>query len=674
MSFSFPNLIKHKNLYRPEIDGLRAIAVLSVILFHSDISLFSGGYVGVDVFFVISGYLITKILYREIQNNSFSILSFYERRIKRIFPALFLMLCVAAAIAYYILLPREFRDFKSSLIASVAFYSNYYFMQDVGYFANPPVSEPLLHTWSLAVEEQFYVVFPVYLFIVFKLFKKNLTQIITFTLLILSLIYSIKLVDVAPTDAFYSPFARAWELLVGSVLALYFDKFRNSPNKILVNILSVIGIIMVVYSILLYSASTQFPGATAIIPVLGTVLLLFTGSHHGNIVGKLLSTAPFRFTGLISYSLYLWHWPVLVFYKIYMFGDFGPYDKLLALALIFLLSYLSWRYIEVPFRKGILFYDKQFVFSLRTVLLVLPLLFLIIFSFTMKQEKLPKELRNIFYLKNETEIVPTDCFRLTKREKLGFRGCRIGEPGAKISTFAVWGDSHAQALLAGIDLSAKNHHVTGTYVGRGGCLSLLGVERTGQSFEMCDDVADSFLLYLQEHPEIETVILASRWAVYAMGTRYSFEEGGEIFIKDKLTRNVSLEENQHVFTRGFQRTLDKISALGKNIVIVTQVPENKRNIRKGMVRMKLLNKEIDFRTRTEDYYTRQQIVNKLIESNTAKYHLDVINPESEICDETYCHVIYGDNKLIYHDTNHITRSFSYKLSALFDNQFEKLKR
>lgn len=338
--------------YRPDIDGLRALAVIPVILFHTDILLFSGGYIGVDIFFVISGYLITNILLKDIKQGNFSILCFYERRIRRIFPALFTVLIVSSCFALWLMFPGELKSYGKSLSAASLFYSNYHFMFGTGYFASPAETKPLLHIWSLAVEEQFYIVFPIYLYLVSRFFK-NRIGVVTITLLLISLIYSIIIVWKYPADAFYSTPARAWELMTGAVLAIYPRKL--SMNSQIANIVTLSGIGMIIYSVFFYTKQTTFPGGMALLPVIGSGLIIYAGDSRNNKVGSILATKLFRFPGLISYSLYLWHWPVLVFYKMYAIEPISNIGVLMLLCVVAILSYLSWKFIEAPFR------DHQFI-------------------------------------------------------------------------------------------------------------------------------------------------------------------------------------------------------------------------------------------------------------------------------------------------------------------------
>jgi len=348
--------------YRPDIDGLRAIAVLSVLAFHVELTRFAGGFVGVDVFFVISGYLIGSIVFSEIAASRFSLRNFYERRMRRIFPALFTMLAVFIVFAYVYLLPSELVDFAKSLLAATASASNFYFWRHSGYF-DVPMSHPLLHTWSLAVEEQFYITFPLFLVLVRRFFPKRLPLSVVI-LFLASLLASALVVSRDPSAAFYMPYTRAWELLLGTILSL--GMFPRLQSPWLRNLATLAGAAMIAFSVLFFSSSTLFPGPNALLPCVGSALIIGAGEAGSSLVSAILSWRPVVFVGLISYSLYLWHWPVIVLQHMdvltgvsalssHHFGLFltaRRFDVVFEVALSFLLAVLSWRFVELPFRNG----------------------------------------------------------------------------------------------------------------------------------------------------------------------------------------------------------------------------------------------------------------------------------------------------------------------------------
>jgi len=345
MSSSEAALPHHRLKYRPDIDGLRAVAVLSVLFFHLGSSKTPGGFVGVDVFFVISGYLISYIVFSEVAEGRFSVVSFYERRIRRIFPALFGMLTAFTVFACIYLLPNELTGFANSLIAATMSVSNIYFWLHSGYF-DSPTSNPLLHTWSLGVEEQFYIVFPIFLVIVRKFFPQRLRTAVV-VLFFVSLGASAWIVYYHTVTAFYMLYTRAWELLIGTGLSL--GMFPRLTNLWVRNAASLAGIGLIAYADIFYTEHTLFPGLSALVPVVGSALIIGAGEAGQSLVGSVLAWRPVVFIGLISYSLYLWHWPVIVVQHLRVFG---PMEHGIVLFTSLLLGFLSWRFVERPFRSG----------------------------------------------------------------------------------------------------------------------------------------------------------------------------------------------------------------------------------------------------------------------------------------------------------------------------------
>ena len=350
--------------YRAEIDGLRAIAVLPVILFHAGVTQLSGGYVGVDIFFVISGFLITGILSREIEGGNFSLLGFYERRARRILPALFVVLATTSVLGALILLPYELEFLGRSLIAVVFFVSNVLFWQESNYFAASAEFNPLLHTWSLGVEEQYYILFPIFLWMVWRWRKKSVVPLIGL-LTVLSFGLAEYLSTEMPSANFYLLPTRAWELLAGSLAALYL-LHRPTLTGHLADAVGVLGLAGILVSIFAYDAATRFPSAWTLVPVLGTVGILVSASPQ-TWVGKLLSYRPFVGIGLISYSAYLWHQPLFAFARILDTEQHPSTWEMLLLALLSLiLAWLSWRFVEQPFRRKEAF-TRKCIFSMSGI-------------------------------------------------------------------------------------------------------------------------------------------------------------------------------------------------------------------------------------------------------------------------------------------------------------------
>ncbi len=431
-----------KLTYRPEIDGLRAVAVGAVIIYHAQINilgyhLFEGGFIGVDIFFVISGYLITSIIFKElVETGSFSFKYFYERRIRRILPALLTVILVSLPFAWFYLMPSSLVEFSKSILYSLGFSSNFYFhYSGQQYATESALLKPFLHTWSLSVEEQYYILFPIFLLFIFKFFRKYLIQI-----LIIGFILSIGLAQWGsksyPSLTFYTLPTRGWELIAGSVLAYFEVKWgHRCINRKLNLILPSIGLILLGYSFLFFNDKMNHPSFYTLSPILGTCLIIWF-SHGDEIITKILSTKLFVGIGLISYSLYLWHYPIFAFYR-YTFAQGSILAEIFIILLLFIISFLTYFFIENKFR------DKNFNF-LKIFYFLFSLIFLIIFinSFFIFKKGFPKRaiidgisIDKNYYLKEISEW--------EQRNKIDLRNI------AQKKIITIVGDSHASnfALL-----------------------------------------------------------------------------------------------------------------------------------------------------------------------------------------------------------------------------------
>ena len=332
--------------YRPELDGLRAVAVVSVLLYHLGSPISPGGFVGVDVFFVLSGFLITRLIAEELRIGEFSLSKFYERQIRRIVPALFVVCACCTVAAVIVLLPHELKRFSSSLIAAALSVSNFWFLRQSNYFSPAVETQPLLHTWSLAVEEQFYILFPLMLGAAFKLGPKP-TRTLIWTLFAVSLILSITMLGKHPKGTFYLIHTRAWELLTGSIIALGFVPAATSRWQREVG--ATVGLLGILAAIVGFNSHTPFPGYAALLPCLGAALIIWAGEE--NSVARILRAGPFVFIGLISYSLYLWHWPLIVFTRLWVAGPLSLTLQIILTCLALGLAIVTWRFVETPFRR-----------------------------------------------------------------------------------------------------------------------------------------------------------------------------------------------------------------------------------------------------------------------------------------------------------------------------------
>jgi peptidoglycan/LPS O-acetylase OafA/YrhL len=447
--------------YRREIDGLRAIAILPVILSHAGFNLFSGGFVGVDVFFVISGYLITQIIIREKQSGIFSIRRFYERRARRILPALYFVLFICTFYSAIFLSPFDARDYYQSLAATISFCSNVlFYIESSDYFGLAADYKPLLHTWSLGVEEQYYVLYPLFLIGSWRLGIRKIV-VMLIVVAILSLIASQWAVINNPSASFYLLPTRAWELLVGGFVGFYLIKNASSTVITKYNQLgSAVGLLMIGASVFLFNKSTPFPGIFALVPVIGTAFVIIF-ANQDTLVGWLLGRKLLVGIGLISYSAYLWHQPVLAFARYYLLSDLSIVGALAAITLTFALAMQTWQFIEQPFRRNGVVSNNIFF---KTIALVsLGLLCFSIYghlSFGLQKAKLQllSENKRNFYVDQFTE-------NLSKEKTVQSLDLNKYVPDIKEGTHRkvlIIGDSMASDLYLALKLNDslyKNHLV-----------------------------------------------------------------------------------------------------------------------------------------------------------------------------------------------------------------------
>lgn len=493
--------------YRADVDGLRAIAVLSVLLFHGGVAALSGGYVGVDVFFVISGFVIATKLVEEIEEGKFSIASFYVRRIRRILPALVavILACCAAALVFF--LPDALRDFSRSVVATAVFLSNMFFWKNSGYFETGALDRPLLHTWSLAIEEQFYIVIPIALFLVMVYARRW-----TFALFALaaaaSLGLSIFLTDKAPTANFFVLPTRAWELLLGVLVAL--APWAPTSSRILRELVAVVALGLIVFAVLTYTSATPFPGLAAFVPTFGTAALIYLGKNgEPSFVARALSLRPVVAIGLISYSLYLVHWPIIVFARYALLRDLQGWEIGGAVLASFVLAYLSYRFVETPFRRPRHAVSRRRLFAGTGVVLTGLCVLGLVGSWTGGAHFLHPD----FVQPAEAQAAGPDlwmtqrCF-LEDQDASAWAGDQCVRTHGAARNALLWGDSFAAqyipGLLANQDKLTRNI-VEYTFAGCPPILSYRSYARPG-----CADFnARVFDIVARYH--IDTVVLSARW-------------------------------------------------------------------------------------------------------------------------------------------------------------------
>ncbi|MBM79823.1 MAG: hypothetical protein CMJ78_04430 [Planctomycetaceae bacterium] len=546
--------------YRPEIDGLRAIAVLLVLLFHADFG-FTGGFIGVDVFFAISGFLITSLILKEQQAGSFTLAGFWKRRIRRIFPVATLVVLATTFAGILLLLPDDLVELSESAIAQQIMLANVFFYQNTGYFAGPAEAKPLLHTWSLAVEEQFYLVYPILLVVGTRL-PKRIFLILLVTLAAISLAMSEWGTRPHSAATFFLLAPRGWELLLGALVA--FAPPTSGWRRWNAELLSVLGFAAILVPGWIYNSETPFPGFTALIPCLGTAVLIYSNLGSLTWIGTCLSRKPVVFIGLISYSLYLWHWPILALLK-YWFEDHVTVGyRMGALAASGILAYLSWRFVETPFRRGF----QQTSGGRIALTTAIGLVCVTGFAFWIRStnglpSRLPENLQTLADVSEPTRYTGS------------FQGSQLVLPvlgkGNESGTLDVmiWGDSHADFISDACQPIARRHGVSGVIAASPGMIPLLGTWRPSGVGGAGSESWNAMVLGYVRRNQIKNVILVGRWAVNIDGRT---DGNMDSLIVDELSEFTVPSESRAAMLRGFQRTLKELNKDGIKVWVLKQVP------------------------------------------------------------------------------------------------------
>ncbi|HEY7978347.1 MAG TPA: acyltransferase family protein [Rhizomicrobium sp.] len=656
--FEDPRAPGHSELrYRPDVDGLRAVAVLAVVFYHYGFSQVPGGFIGVDIFFVISGFLITGIIHREMADGHFTIRHFYERRIRRIFPALFAMLAVASVTAWFLLFPVDFEAYAKSLIATAIFSANFEFWREVGYFDTSAAFKPLLHLWSIAVEEQFYLLFPAILLLVGSGSRHRLLAVVG-VLLMLSFGYSVWEVGHSTATAFYLLPSRMWELMLGALVAI---APLPAPARWASETLAALGAALIAWALWTYDRWMPFPGAAAVAPCLGSALVIYAGQQN-NFVSRGLSLKPVVFVGLISYSLYLWHWPVLVFTQIALNRALHPWEIYACLTLSFVLAILSWRYVERPIRRHRRLGWPVLFGGAAAAMAVTAACGVAVASTQGVPERLQPEIRKILAEERNHEPRMDICFGLTAHDVRKGRLCRIGNVEAKEPSFFLWGDSHADALLPAVQKVAQQRGRAGLFAATDSCAPLLGVTRPDA--HKCKPFNDA-VAKLAIKSAIKDVILDARWSKNAYGTARG-EGDWRIFPYDGEGQGTDLPSTEAVFYRGLERTVRLLTKAGKHVVIVASIPEAGFSVPRVMAHLRMA-KNYDMPTRDlNDFLVHQKFIFATLARMQKLYGVKIIYPHQILCATGRCELALDDRPL-YRNAHHLTVFGAMQLMPLMEH-------
>lgn len=490
--------------YRADVDGLRAVAVLPVLLFHAGVAGFDGGFVGVDVFFVISGYVITLRLLSDLEQGKFSIVDFYERRIRRIFPALFFMIALTTVVAYFLLLPPNFEDYSMSAVATALFGSNIYFWKFSGYFDPSAMLRPLLHTWSLAVEEQYYIFMPIAMYVAYRYFKAR-WLLVFLPVVILSFALSVYATTTAPTANFFMLPTRAWELLVGAMLVL--TPLPQPSRRGVAEAIGLVGLGLIFYAVFTYTEETPFPGINALAPVLGSAMIIYAGTAHRTLTGQALSWKPMVGIGLISYSLYLSHWPIAVFLRYITLRDPTPMESAAIIAASFAIAYFSWRFIEQPFRRPGNVFPRQRLFALGAAAMVVVSAAGIAGTMSGGFAWRYPDFKEITAF-DQSDWKLRKCFMEGDQTYADWGGEDCLLTTGKAENALLWGDSFAAHYAPGIVRNAENIPYNVYNYTAAGCPPVLSYYSYARP--NCDAFNRNALQFIKDK-DIKAVIISSRW-------------------------------------------------------------------------------------------------------------------------------------------------------------------
>jgi len=561
-------MINNAIKYRADIDGLRAIAVGAVLFFHAFPKGLPGGFIGVDIFFVISGYLISSIIFNNLDNRTFSFADFFARRIKRIFPALSLVLISSYIYGYFYLLPIELAQLGKHILSGAAFISNFALWGESGYFDAAAETKPLLHLWSLAIEEQFYIIWPLVLFFVWK--RKKFVLPLIIGIILFSFVANVYYINEMPGTVFYLPFFRFWEILCGTLLA-YLVRYRSL--KIPANISSTLGLILISLGIVLLDHSKAFPGWWALLPVLGTCFIIAAG-ENASFNKRVLSHPKMIWVGLISYPLYLWHWPILSFLRIWKGRDPSNVQAVLAVILSIVLAWMTFKFVEKPLRKVQWKIEKVPAFS--GAMAVLAIIGLLTHQNQGFPSRFPEEIRNIAAITD-----PYKFFEYDKHYRVGLCHSPAKEVDLKTREencidktrplVFLWGDSYAASLYPGLKaLQNKNKNFGIAQFTAGNAPPFLKMQdhNIAETMETITQISDRNLGIIKKHKP-EFVMIS-----------WMYSQKNKLPLQESIS---ALQETIHAI---------KNASLNTHIIVVGPVPHWKGSLSKSIMNYWLQNKEM----------------------------------------------------------------------------------
>jgi peptidoglycan/LPS O-acetylase OafA/YrhL len=626
-------------VYRPDIDGMRAVAVMLVLVFHfSLLTTVNAGFLGVDVFFVISGFLITSILLEQMETGSFSFGKFYLSRIRRLAPSLLVVLLLVMFLGSCLLFPSEFIELSKQVLASQLYAANFYYWRTINYFGLGVHEVFLLHTWSLAVEEQFYLIYPSCIF----LLRRHLGR--YFWLLILigflsSFCLNIKFVVDKPEATFYLLPTRAWELLAGAlVLPL---ATRCARSRIANEIIGLLGAILISIGVTCYRPGYQFPGFYALLPALGAGCLLLSGRFGDTTVARLLSCKPVVHVGKISYSLYLVHWPVNVFAS-QLIEDYSLNWRISMFVVSIVFAEVVYYAIETPVRRRkILATTKVLLSSYAGGLAATVLVVGLVFVSRGMPERYPAEVLRLASFVNDRTDPLIECESIPQSIESAKMSCRLGVSGEK-ATWLIYGDSHAWAAQAAFDKWLKLKGESGLLVFHHACPPVIGIHFIFDTKGSCFQFNQSAARFIESNPGIINIVLVSTWKWPTEGLLNA--AGTPLTKKDSL----------QFFTDSFLRTIEHLYGLGRHVYVWEPVPGGRKSVPLALADAALRHRPANIEFDLAEYLSDNRLFFDAL-SKSRSWIQGTYSPAHTLCSTGRC-IVERDGIPLYFDNAHVTKS------------------